>query len=61
MTEVRKELVGAALHPLNTPVVDKKTGTVIKGSGIISPKITVDLRSGSKTMFSAWCTPGLVG
>ena len=47
-----RELVGAALHPLNTPVVDRAAGCVVKGAGIIQPKISVGLDSSSKTYFT---------
>lgn len=47
-----KELVGAALHPLNIPVVDKERKRVIKGAGIIQPKISVSLSAVSKSVFT---------
>ena len=47
-----RELVSIAAHPLNHPVTDPKTGTVVKGSGIIVPKIAMSLGSVAATRFS---------
>ena len=46
------ELVGAALHPLNIPVLDEKRKRVVKGAGIIQPRISVKLEAGAKSLFS---------
>lgn len=45
-----KELLGAALHPVNKPVVDG--GKVTRGFGIIQPAIKTSLESAYKTHFS---------
>ncbi|MDR1891912.1 MAG: hypothetical protein LBQ48_02710, partial [Oscillospiraceae bacterium] len=45
-------LVSAALHPLNTPQINPKTGTVTGGYGIIAPKIGADLENAGQTAFS---------
>ena len=47
-----RELVGAALHPLNRPVIDKDRKIVSSGSGIFQPRISVDLSASNKTDFT---------
>ncbi len=47
-----RELVGAALHPLNVPVVDEARRRVVSGYGIFEPRVAVDLRSAGKSDFS---------
>ena len=47
-----KEMVGAAMHPLNTPVVSEKTRTVTQGCGIIQPRISTELGSAGRTDFA---------
>jgi len=46
------ELVGAMMHPLNLPHIDKKKGVVTQGYGIMQPKATPELSAASKTPFS---------
>ncbi|MDD5018751.1 MAG: glucoamylase family protein, partial [Eubacteriales bacterium] len=46
------KLVGAMAHPLNRPVVDSKTNTVIQGYGIMQPRIGIDVVSASSSRFS---------
>ena len=46
------ELVGAALHPLNTPVIDEKSGVVRSGHAIIHPRIENELGSANATDFA---------
>ena len=45
------EMVGAALHPLNRPVLSHDGSHVVSGYGIIAPRIETDLRSFIKTPF----------
>ncbi|MCL2409054.1 MAG: hypothetical protein FWC96_05495 [Oscillospiraceae bacterium] len=47
-----RELVGAAMHPQNKPVIDKDKGVVIEGSAIIQPRVSVNLHSAACTDFS---------
>ncbi len=47
-----RELVGAMLHPLNRPVVDKKRRVVTEGYGLLQPRVGVDLRSANRSQFS---------
>ncbi len=46
------ELIGTALHPLNTPVLDTERGIVTAGHGILHPRMSTTLRSASATDFS---------
>ncbi len=45
-----KELLGAALHPVNAPVI--KDGKVVRGYGIIQPAVKTTLESAYNTRFS---------
>ncbi|MEG1632973.1 MAG: glucoamylase family protein [Oscillospiraceae bacterium] len=47
-----KELIGAMLHPLNRPVVDRRRRVVTRGHGIIQPRIGVELASAEKSDFA---------
>ena len=47
-----EELRGAMLHPLNRPVIDRKTKVVKQGYGIIQPRISTELESANATDFS---------
>ena len=47
-----RELVGAALHPLNVPVIDGKLGRVTSGYGVFEPRISVDLTSAGRSDFA---------
>lgn len=46
------ELIGAMLHPLNKAVVDDEKKRVIRGHGIIFPKICTEIKSVYATDFS---------
>ena len=46
------ELVGAMSHILNRPEIDKIKNIVIKGHGIIQPRVGVNITDGRKTVFS---------
>ena len=46
------ELIGAALHPLCTPVIDRRRGVVRSGHAIIHPRIDNELESASSTDFA---------
>ena len=52
-----RELIGAALHPLNRPVVDPIARVVTEGSGAFHPRIDVDLSAATKTAFSRLFAP----
>ncbi len=51
-------MVGAMLHPLNKPVIEK--GRVVKGYGILNPCIEVGVESAVKSVFSRF-TSGFGG
>ncbi|MGE4483528.1 MAG: glucoamylase family protein [Oscillospiraceae bacterium] len=46
------ELIGAALHPLNVPVIDEKRKIVKEGSGIFQPRIAVELEAATRSDFT---------
>jgi len=47
-----RELIGAALHPLNVPVIDERRGCVRRGHGVIQPRVTVELASAGRSDFT---------
>lgn len=47
-----RELIGAMLHPLNRPVVDPGRRVVVRGYGLLQPRIGVDLRAANRSQFS---------
>lgn len=47
-----RRLIGTMAHPLNKPVIDVEKGVVVKGHGIIQPRIGVSLDSANKTLFT---------
>ncbi len=47
-----ENLVSIAMHPMNKPIIDKDKRLVKKGYGIISPRMSLDLKESLKTPFS---------
>ncbi|HZX21018.1 MAG TPA: glucoamylase family protein [Clostridia bacterium] len=47
-----KRLVGTISHPLNVAVLDEEKNVVKEGYGIIQPKISVDIESSNKSLFT---------
>lgn len=47
-----KKMIGAMAHPLNLPVIDAKKGIVTDGYGIMQPRISFDIESANKSIFS---------
>ncbi len=45
-----RSLIGAAMHPLNTPVVEN--GVVVRGHGVIHPRMSVELDRAMATDFA---------
>lgn len=43
-----RRLIGKMGHPLNRPVFDKKLGRVVQGHGILQPRVTPSLPTGSQ-------------
>ncbi|MDD4789405.1 MAG: cyclic beta 1-2 glucan synthetase, partial [Pirellulales bacterium] len=54
------KLVGTMAHPLNRPEVDPDTGCVIRGHGVLQPRLAVSLPSAQRSPFAA-CFAGDVG
>ena len=50
--EAAKRLIGTIAHPLNAPLIDAEKGIVVKGYGILQPKISVSNASANQTFFS---------
>ncbi len=46
------ELIGTISHPLNKPVTDKARKKLVHGSGIIGPKVGVDLAAANSSDFA---------
>lgn len=47
-----RRLIGTMSHPLNKPVIDRDKGIVVRGHGILQPRIGVSIDSANKTLFS---------
>ncbi|HEY7820146.1 MAG TPA: carbohydrate-binding protein, partial [Vicinamibacteria bacterium] len=47
-----RSLVGIASHPLHRPRFDRELGLVKRGYGILQPRVSVTLASGSKSVFA---------
>ena len=47
-----RELIAAALHPLNVPAVDAARGVVARGHGILQPRVSVELDAAGRSDFS---------
>ena len=47
--DVARKLVGAAIHPLNQPVIDTATNRVTDGYGILQPRVSISLASASRS------------
>ena len=45
-------LLGAAIHPLNQPRFDPETDMVVRGYGILQPRVSISLESGSRSLFA---------
>ena len=46
-------LIGTAAHPLNRPVYDAASGRVVRGYGILQPRVSVSLASASESRFAS--------
>ena len=47
-----KRLIGTMAHPLNKPIIDQERNIVVKGYGLLQPRIGVSITSANKTLFS---------
>lgn len=45
-------LVGTMAHPLNKPVLNKEGTKVVKGYGILQPRVSVDIEATNKSLYS---------
>lgn len=50
--DVARKLIGAAAHPLNRPTFDPETKLVVKGYGILQPRVSISLSSASRSRFA---------
>ncbi|MGE4282671.1 MAG: glucoamylase family protein [Clostridia bacterium] len=50
--DTARKLIGTIHHPLNQAIVNKESGIVSEGYGLIQPRINVDIVSANKTFFS---------
>lgn len=46
------KLIGIAKHPLNLPEIDRSSGRVIKGYGILQPRVSISLDSATASRFA---------
>ena len=53
-----RELIGTALHPLNKPVTDLRRGLVVRGHGVLHPRIGVGLVDAGATLFARLFSDG---
>ena len=49
--DVARKLTGAAEHPLNRPQFDEATNRVVRGYGILQPRVSISLTSASRSKF----------
>ena len=47
-----KELVGAMLHPLNRPQIDRRRRVVTAGYGLLQPRVGIELGAANRSQFS---------
>ena len=45
-------LVGAMAHPMNRPVLNQKKTKVIRGYGLMQPRVSVDIEATNKSLYS---------
>jgi cyclic beta-1,2-glucan synthetase len=50
--DVAKKLVATIAHPLNQAVIDPSINRVVKGYGLIQPRVTISLTSATSSWFS---------
>lgn len=46
------QLVGAMAHPLNHPIIDPKRNIVVNGYGILQPRVSINLVSSQRSIFT---------
>ena len=50
--DVARKLIGAAVHPLNRPKIDRNMNRVTYGYGILQPRVSISLESASRSRFA---------
>ncbi len=50
--DVARSLIGIIVHPLNQPIVHEEKRRVVKGYGILQPRVSISHTSSSQTRFS---------
>ncbi len=50
--DVARKLVGTALHPLNRPQFNAAENRVVRGYGILQPRVSIGLQSASRSRFA---------
>jgi len=50
--DAARKLIGTAIHPLNRPLIDQNIRRVVKGYGILQPRVGISLESASRTRFA---------
>lgn len=47
-----KKMIGTMAHPLNVPVIDPVKGIVTQGHGLMQPRVSFDIDSSNRSVFS---------
>jgi cyclic beta-1,2-glucan synthetase len=47
-----KKMIGTMAHPLNIPIIDANRGIVVEGYGLMQPRVSFDVDSANKSIFS---------
>src|SRR6185503_8105141 len=50
--DAARRLIGAAIHPLNQPRLEKATRMVVDGYAILQPRVSISLESASQSFFA---------
>ena len=50
--DAAKRLIGIIAHPLNQPQLDRRTGRVTEGYGILQPRVSVTMASAAGSLFA---------
>ncbi len=53
-----KRLIGKMAHPLNQPLMDPRSGRVVRGHGILQPRVTPSLPVGSESSLFQYAFSG---
>lgn len=47
-----KKMIGTMAHPLNVPIIDREKGIVTHGHGLMQPRVSFDVDSSNRSIFS---------